>query len=49
MMVNFVSCPRTSSVKSSSTFFPTIACPKGEFMVITRGYKSNSNSIGPNK
>ena len=32
-------------MKFSSTFFPTIACPKGEFIVITRGYKSNSNSI----
>jgi len=31
VIVNFVSLPRISSVKSSSIFFPTMAWPKGEW------------------
>ena len=31
VIVNFVSLPRISSVKSSSIFFPTTAWPKGEW------------------
>ena len=37
VIVNFVSSPRISSVKSSSIFFPTMAWPKGEWMVTTKG------------
>jgi len=37
VIVNFVSLPRISSVKSSSIFFPTMAWPKGEWMVTTKG------------
>ena len=31
VIVNFVSLPRISSIKSSSIFFPTMARPKGEW------------------
>ena len=31
VIVNFVSLPRISSVKSSSIFFPNMAWPKGEW------------------
>ena len=31
VIVNFVSLPLISSVKSSSIFFPTMAWPKGEW------------------
>jgi len=36
VIVNFVSLPRISSVKSSSIFFPTMAWPKGEWWLQPR-------------